>query len=83
VDRAFRAGIIPLSEGDDAWWIIDYKTTHADDIEAELALPQLRPLFSPQLELYAQVLRMMHGNEIRVLAGLYYPRMLAFDSWEL
>ena len=82
VDRIFRAGLIPQSEGHAAWWIIDYKTTHADKLDPDLDLPQLRTLFAPQLEAYAQVLRNLHGADAVIRAGLYYPRMLLFDWWE-
>jgi hypothetical protein len=82
VDRIFRAGLIPQSEGHAAWWIIDYKTTHADKLDPDLDLPQLRTLFAPQLEAYARVLRNLHGADGVIRAGLYYPRMLLLDWWE-
>jgi ATP-dependent helicase/nuclease subunit A len=78
VDRVFRAGAAPLAGGDDCWWIIDYKTAS----ESRTDLQKLRALFAPQLELYATVLRNLHANHAAVRAGLYYPRMLAFDWWE-
>ncbi len=83
VDRLFRAGLDPLSEGDQAWWIIDYKTSHADNLAPEAALPELRAFFAPQLTTYADVLRKMHSGGVPIRAGLYYPRMLLFDWWEL
>ncbi len=83
VDRLFRAGLNPLSEGDQAWWIIDYKTAHAENLAPSAALPELRALFAPQLATYAEVLRKMHGNDTPIRAGLYYPRMLLFDFWEI
>jgi ATP-dependent helicase/nuclease subunit A len=83
VDRVFRAGYAPLSQGEDAWWIVDYKTSTANNLDAGHALGDLRPLFAPQLEVYAQVLRNLHGADSRIQAGLYYPRMLAFDCWEI
>lgn len=83
VDRVFRAGATPQAEGTDTWWIIDYKSAHAEGIEPVEALPRLRPLFAPQLEIYAEVLRGLHGREISIRAGLYYPRLLAFDFWEI
>lgn len=83
VDRVFRAGLEPGSEGCDAWWIVDYKTAHAEDIDAERALPELRALFAPQLDAYARVLRGLHGTDAVIRAGLYYPRMKQFDWWEL
>jgi len=83
VDRVFRAGPVPQSEGHEAWWIVDYKTAHADNLDPAVALAQLRPLFAPQLEAYAQVLRNLHGADAVLRAGLYYPRMLMLDWWEL
>jgi ATP-dependent exoDNAse (exonuclease V) beta subunit len=85
VDRVFRAGLEPLSEGQDAWWIVDYKTAQAEmpGQGPGEALLQLRKLFSPQLEAYAQILRNLHGAEATVRAGLYYPHTLLFDWWEL
>jgi ATP-dependent helicase/nuclease subunit A len=83
VDRVFQAGPIPASSGTEVWWIVDYKTAHADAISPDSALPELRKLFAPQLELYARVLRGLHGEHATVRAGLYYPRMLKFDWWEL
>ena len=82
VDRIFRAGLDPLSEGNDAWWILDYKTAHADKIDPSVALPQFRALFAPQLEAYAAVLRNLHGKDLPIRAGLYYPRMLLLDWWQ-
>jgi len=83
VDRVFRAGLEPLSEGGDAWWIIDYKTAHADGLDPSEALPRLRRLFAPQIEAYAAFLRNLHGKDARLRAGLYYPRMSLLDWWEI
>jgi ATP-dependent helicase/nuclease subunit A len=83
IDRVFRAGLSPQSEGNEAWWIIDYKTAHAGNLDPALAIGQLRPLFRSQLGAYAQVLRNLHGNEAVIFAGLYYPRMALLDWWEL
>ena len=85
VDRVFRAGLEPLSEGQIAWWIVDYKTAHAEITHQKPAdaLLKLRKDFAPQLEAYAQILRNLHGAEATVRAGLYYPRMLLLDWWEL
>ncbi len=80
VDRVFRAGSTPQTESDDCWWIIDYKTARESGTESLL---NLRALFAPQLELYARVLRNLHGNNAAIRAGLYYPRIPAFDWWEL
>ena len=81
VDRVFRAGSNPQSEGDNAWWIIDYKTTHAAKLDPTILLPQLRAIFAPQIETYAEVLRKLHGSDAQIRAGLYYPRMTSLDWW--
>jgi ATP-dependent exoDNAse (exonuclease V) beta subunit len=85
IDRVFRAGPAPQSEGQQAWWIVDYKTTDAaiPDLDSAVALPELRKIFAPQLEAYGQILRNLHGPDAILRAGLYYPRMLLFDWWEL
>jgi ATP-dependent exoDNAse (exonuclease V) beta subunit len=83
VDRVFQAGPSPCTEGEDCWWIVDYKTAHADNMDPAQALPELRQLFAPQVEAYSELLRKLHSAETRILAGLYYPRMLLLDWWEL
>ena len=83
VDRVFRAGDAPGAQGDSSWWIVDYKTAHAENLDPAEALPKLRRVFAPQLELYARVLRNLHGTGAPLRAGLYYPRMLQFDWWEV
>jgi ATP-dependent exoDNAse (exonuclease V) beta subunit len=83
VDRVFRAGPSPGAKGEDCWWIIDYKTTHAGNLDPAQALPRLRELFAPQLEAYAGILRNLHGGDAHLFAGLYYPRMALLDWWEI
>ncbi len=81
VDRVFGAGLEPLSNGEDAWWIIDFKTAHAEDLDPSVALSALRTLFAPQLEAYAVILRSLYREAKPIRAGLYYPRMSLFDWW--
>jgi len=87
VDRVFRAGLAPGAErfpGDaGAWWILDYKTAHLDGIDPAAALPELRRIFARQVEAYAKILRNMHSSATPVRCGLYYPRLLLLDWWEL
>ena len=82
IDRVFRGGELPLSEGM-CWWIVDYKTAHAEDLTPSEVLPELRKNFAPQLAIYAEMLRKLHGAEVQVRVGLYYPRMIQFDWWEI
>jgi ATP-dependent exoDNAse (exonuclease V) beta subunit len=87
VDRVFLAGCAPNSSADSAsgtaWWIIDYKTAHEDGLKPSSALPELRRVFAPQIEAYVRILRNLHGADARIFGGLYYPRMLLFDWWQL
>lgn len=83
VDRLFRGGEGPLRSGDNVWWVIDYKTAHEEGLNPEAALPKLRNFFAPQIESYAQVLRNLHGAGVIIRGGLYYPRMMQFDCWEI
>jgi ATP-dependent helicase/nuclease subunit A len=86
VDRVFRAGIAPQTADGNCWWIVDYKTANANDVnetDPASVLPRLRALFAPQLQAYAEVLRKLHGDSARIHAGLYYPLMLLFDWWEI
>jgi ATP-dependent helicase/nuclease subunit A len=87
VDRVFRAGHAPQSSADPtreaAWWIIDYKTAHEEGLDPAVALHDLRLIFAPQIEAYANVLRNLHSASTTVFGGLYYPRMAQFDWWEI
>jgi ATP-dependent exoDNAse (exonuclease V) beta subunit len=95
VDRIFRAGPEPQNAGaseskavadstnENTWWIIDYKTAHEDGLDPALALPELRRQFAPQIEAYATVLRNLHGTDVHLHGGLYYPRMALLDWWQL
>jgi ATP-dependent helicase/nuclease subunit A len=83
VDRIFQAGLAPTQTGDGAVWIIDYKTAQNAAANPASGLLALRTAFAPQLNLYAAVLRNLHGPGKPIRAGLYYPRMLLFDWWEV
>jgi ATP-dependent helicase/nuclease subunit A len=83
VDRVFRAGLAPDAVDNDAWWIIDYKTAHEEGLDPADALPELRRVFAPQIEAYAKILRNLRGADATVRGGLYYPRMMLLDWWEV
>jgi ATP-dependent exoDNAse (exonuclease V) beta subunit len=82
-DRVFRAGPEPLEPGDSVWWIVDYKTAFTPGSDPDAAVSALRSVFAPQLEVYAHVLRQMHGDAITIRAGLFYPRWTQLDWWEI
>jgi len=83
VDRVFRSGLEPMLDGDNTWWVIDFKTAHAENLDPASALQVFRAAFAPQLEIYSAVLRNLRGAKVPLRAGLYYPRMSVLDWWEV
>jgi len=55
------------------------KTAHEDGLDPKTVLPKLRGEFAPQIEAYAKMLRNLHGADLAVRGGLYYPRMALLD----
>jgi ATP-dependent exoDNAse (exonuclease V) beta subunit len=83
VDRVFQAGPEPCAEGEDCWWVIDYKTAHADHLDPTQAKCEFHALFAPQVEAYAQLLRNLRGDGQPIMGGLYYPRLSLLDWWQM
>ena len=81
IDRTFRAGPMPLEQGADHLWIVDYKTTNhgQEGLEAFLALERER--YAPQLEAYAAVLQETEDKPAIRLA-LYYPLLSKLLWWQ-
>ncbi|HTJ30659.1 MAG TPA: 3'-5' exonuclease, partial [Acidobacteriaceae bacterium] len=96
-DRIFLAPPHPsLRTGSgNLWWIIDYKTSHthfpsekaAQEVARRNFLEAHRAQHAAQIEAYAQLLRGLSANHsggpIEIRAGLFYPRLLLFDSWPI
>ncbi len=84
-DRVFLASQ-PSTETQPIWWIIDYKTSHADisspGEEAQFLVSH-RQRHLAQLETYARVLRQLRGPNTPIRLGLFYPRPLLFDHWPI
>ena len=80
-DRTFAAGPTPLSSGDSAIWIIDFKTgeqgsrSNADFEAAEL------DKYRAQLESYALVRRSLPGGDAPLHLGLFYPLIPRLIHW--
>jgi ATP-dependent exoDNAse (exonuclease V) beta subunit len=83
VDRVFRAGLEPFVDGDQALWIIDYKTAQDERLGPGKPASDLRTLFAQQLEAYASILRQSIDKRLPIHAGLYYPRLEFFDWWKV
>jgi ATP-dependent helicase/nuclease subunit A len=83
VDRVFRAGADVGSQEGDVWWIFDYKTTQTVSTSMQDFLNQQREIYGEQLATYARVLKFIHGETIRIHAGLYYPLLGELDWWPL
>jgi ATP-dependent helicase/nuclease subunit A len=92
IDRSFLAGDEPLSQEGDTLWIVDYKTaTHSGSgIEGFLESELLQ--YKEQLEKYGRMMRLvyrselrgseLHGAELRLRLGLYYPMLQRLKCWE-
>jgi len=96
-DRVFFAPHMAASdtsaEAEPVWWIIDYKTSQGkgtnllEETERLAFLATHREQHIDQLAAYAQMLRSLRGGieagaELKIHAGIYYPRLQLFDFWE-
>jgi len=84
-DRVFFAA--RPHEDAPCWWIIDYKSADASEVDDEAAvlafLREHRARYAGQLEAYAHVLRGLYPAEtLRIRAGVFYPRLPRLDDWE-
>ncbi|QNI33587.1 UvrD-helicase domain-containing protein [Alloacidobacterium dinghuense] len=80
-DRVFRAGAEPLQEGSDYFWIVDYKTALYSGTDIEGFLAEQRTFYEPQLASYGRALCQLHGKNLALRFGLYFPRMGRFRHW--
>jgi hypothetical protein len=84
VDRVFRAGDAPLSEGSRCLWIIDYKTGgDPGGILLDAYLEAQKEQWRPQLESYGNALRGFHTEGLELRYGLYFPELLRLKSWRV
>ncbi|HEY0785308.1 MAG TPA: 3'-5' exonuclease, partial [Acidobacteriaceae bacterium] len=82
VDRVFRAGAEPLSEGSQALWVIDYKTgSDPGPLMLDAYLEGQKEQWKPQLEAYGAALRAFYGPRLQLRYGLYFPELLRLKSW--
>jgi ATP-dependent helicase/nuclease subunit A len=80
-DRVFRAGAEPLQEGSDYFWVVDYKTSLYSGNDVAVFLAQQRAFYEPQLASYGRALRKLHGEDLRLRFGLYFPRIVRLEYW--
>jgi len=73
-DRVFLAGSEAGTEGEDCWWMIDYKTSHPEEGQSvEEFLAEEATEHSGQLSLYAETLEMLAGTARPIRTALYFP----------
>lgn len=80
-DRMFRAGSEPCSPGATHLWIVDYKTAHADEGNADSFLTGERERHKEQLESYGRLMRKVHGEDLPLRLALYYPLFRKLIWW--
>ena len=82
VDRVFRAGVAPLTWGEECLWIIDYKSGgEADGITADAYVEDQKTLWRPQLEAYGAALRAMRGEQLPQRYALFFPELQRLAWW--
>jgi hypothetical protein len=81
IDRSFFAGPEPFLDGAGCLWILDYKTADHGPSGTEQFLEAERLHYAPQLEGYAEILRLAHGPETQIRLGLYYPFLRRLVWW--
>jgi ATP-dependent exoDNAse (exonuclease V) beta subunit len=80
-DRVFRAGAEPLQEGMDCFWVVDYKTSSYSGSDVAGFIAEQRAFYEPQLASYGTALRKLHGEELQLRFGLYFPRIGRLEYW--
>ncbi len=81
IDRSFRAGQEPRSEGTDCLWIIDYKTATHRQVGLPAFLESERLQYAEQLGSYGRMMRLALGEELSLRLGLYYPLLKELIWW--
>ncbi len=73
MDRIFRAGPEPRSGGEDFLWVIDYKSSDRSAASLVNFLANEQLMYARQLQGYARMLRLAHGENLQLRLALYYP----------
>jgi ATP-dependent exoDNAse (exonuclease V) beta subunit len=81
VERAVVSVIIDRTfvDAEGVRWVVDYKTSSHEGAGLEEFLDRERERYRPQLERYAQLLRGLGDEPIRL--GLYFPLLSAWREW--
>ena len=84
VDRLFRAGLEPLQPGNEALWIIDYKTSPCRNLDPSSALPTFRATFRAAVaNVRRRIAQPALASHDSFAPGFTIPRMSLFDWWEI
>jgi ATP-dependent exoDNAse (exonuclease V) beta subunit len=80
-DRIFRAGAEPETAGETHLWIVDYKTARHGRGGVEEFLAGEKAKYERQLEAYAEVVRKVMGDQLRLRLALYFPVLTRLVWW--
>jgi ATP-dependent exoDNAse (exonuclease V) beta subunit len=80
-DRTFVSGDLPLAEGSDNIWIVDFKTTEPGSRSPERFAEDEQLKYRDQLERYASVLHELSPEPKRIVLGLYFPLIPRLVHW--
>ena len=80
----FAPGSAPRQKESNCWWIVDYKTApQTEDSSRRSAARVCANCLRRSLRLMRQSCAICTETNATLCAGLYYPRMLVLDWWEM
>ena len=81
IDRMFLAGVAPMASGEEALWIVDFKTASYGLAHVEEFLLEERKQYAEQMQMYGDIARATYPSDRVVRLGLYYPLLSRFLWW--
>lgn len=81
VDRMFLAGEEPMTPGEEALWIVDFKTSHNSGDMQEF-LDREQEFYADQMQTYVGTVQAAYPQHQHVRVGLYYPLLREFVWWK-
>jgi hypothetical protein len=81
IDRMFLAGVAPMASGEEALWIVDFKTASYGLAHVEEFLLEERKQYVEQMQMYGDIARATYPSDRVVRLGLYYPLLSRFLWW--
>jgi ATP-dependent helicase/nuclease subunit A len=81
VDRIFLAGEAPHRNGEDVFWVIDFKTASHGPGGLEEFLAKEKDQYATQMRVYEEVIRAVYPQHKEIRLALYYPLLTRLLWW--